>query len=132
MNKKGFTLVELSLSLALILLLVGFIASRLVNIDGGTKQEMLDAKIEIILDAAKKYGADHIDELKSSETNLTKRKCTKEITVNTLVQMNYLEGDDEYGYQVINPLDNSVMNNEVVCLGYIDRKVVVDLKKNVK
>ena len=100
-DKRGFTIVELAVVVTLIMLLTAIVAARISSVNDKSKERIYDAKIEIIKDGAIKYGTDNIDLLKPIGNS-----CAKEITVNTLIQMNYLKADDGYDYQLINPLTN--------------------------
>lgn len=130
-NKNGFTLIELTVSIFLMLLLAGLVVSRVVDFDTDAKKEMLETKIGTIKNAAVKYANDHIDDLMSTSNDIKERKCALQVTVNTLIQLKYLKGDDEYDFYLLNPITNERMNGIIVCVGYIDREIVAELKDNV-
>lgn len=119
MNKKGFTLVETVVTISLILLLALIVVPSVVNNDSKTKKSMYDAKIKQALNAAYKYGNDNIDSLSS--------ECL-DTTINTLINLKYLSGDDESGFVLVNPINNESMNNTIICIKYIDGEVITDVK----
>lgn len=116
-NNNGFTIVEITLSITLILLLALLVVPNLFDMGDTSKQKMYDAKIELALSGAYKYGKEHIDELN--------HECTS-ITIGELITKDYVEGDDEDN--LINPITNETMNNDEICIYYTDREVRVSLK----
>ncbi len=118
-NKKGFTLVEITLSIVLVLMLALLVVPSLINYDGSAKEKLYESKVKIILDGAYSYGKDNIDILSES--------CT-DVTVSNLIQMEYLEADDESQTQILNPIDNSSMNNLIICVTYSEGRVNTKVK----
>ena len=49
-NKKGFTLVEITLSIVLVLMLALLVVPSLINYDGSAKEKLYESKVKIILD----------------------------------------------------------------------------------
>lgn len=117
MNKKGFTLTELVISIALLLLLAILVIPNLVNQDTKTKQKMYDERILLAKNAAYQYGLDNVDSLNSST-------CT-DVTIGTLINLKYLSATDDSGYIMENPLTGESMNNEIFCIKFIDNIVEV-------
>ena len=118
-NKRGFTIVELIISIILLILISLFVANRLINTDTTSKNKIYNSKIEIAKNAAYKYGNDHIDELKSDT-------CTN-ITIGSLINKKYMEGDSVNKLYLVNPLTNTSMNNVVLCIKYIDGIIEVTI-----
>ena len=116
-NKNGFTIVELISSLILLILVSLFVANRIINSDNNSKEKIYNAKIELAKAAAYKYGSDHIDDLNSST-------CTN-ISIGSLISKKYMQGDSENGLYLINPLTNDSMNNELICIKYVDGLIEV-------
>ena len=112
-NKKGFTIVEVTLSLILLLIISLFIAKRVIMIDKSSKEKSFESKLALATNAAIKYGTDIIDDLSSNCTN---------VTIGTLINMNYLDADDDK-YKITNPITNESMNNIVICIKYEYGKV---------
>ncbi len=119
MNKKGFTMVEVTLSITLILLLALLVIPSLIDYEGNSKQKLYDSKIDLALDAAYKYGMDNLDLLSNS--------CT-DVTIGTLIRLDYISGDDKSGTMLTSPIDNTSMNNVIICVTYSDKKVKTKVK----
>ena len=117
MNKKGFTLTELIISIGLLILLAIIVVPNLVNQDGKTKKKMYDERIILAQNAAYKYGLDIVDSLSS--------ECT-DVTIGMLINLKYLESTDGSGYRMDNPITGESMNNEIFCVKFIDNSVVVE------
>lgn len=117
MNKKGFTLTELLVSIGLLILLTIIVVPNLVNQDTKTKKKMYEERIILAKNAAYKYGLDIVDSLSS--------ECT-DVTIGMLINLKYLESTDKSGYKMENPLTGESMNNEIFCLKFIDDDVVVE------
>ena len=117
MNKKGFTLTELIISIGLLILLAIIVVPNLVNQDGKTKKKMYDERIILAKNAAYKYGLDIVDSLSS--------ECT-DVTIGMLINLKYLESTDGSGYRMDNPITGESMNNEIFCVKFIDNGVVVE------
>lgn len=117
-NKKGFTIVEVTISLVILLLISLFVAGRVIDYDKSSKEKIYKAKQELAINAAIKYGNDIVDSLTD--------ECTP-VSIGTLISLKYLTGEDEYSYSLINPLTNESMNNEIICVCY-SSKVMAELR----
>ena len=117
-NKKGFTLVELCISIVLILLIAVFVMPRLINLGDSSKEKLYNSKINLALSAAYRYGNDNVDKLSDSCTN---------ITIGALINLDYLDGDDKNGYNFENPLTGESMNNMGICLTYKNNEIQVQI-----
>lgn len=115
-NKKGFTLIEVSISITLILLLALLVVPNIINMSDNSKEKMFNTKIELALTGAYKYGKDNIDDLNNN--------C-KEVTIGYLIEEGYISGDDETS--LINPITNESMNDTIICV-YYDKEVKVSIK----
>jgi prepilin-type N-terminal cleavage/methylation domain-containing protein len=118
-NKKGFTVVELMLAIVLLLALAILVVPRLIDMGDSSKEKIYDSKIQLALNGAYKYGVDNIDNLSSS--------CT-EVTIGALINLEYVSGDDESGYNLIDPDSGESMNNIVICVYYDKGEVRVSVK----
>jgi len=113
-DKRGFTLTELTLSIALLLILVVLVVPNLGKLDNDTKEKLYESKIKLAKTAAYDYGRDNIDSLTSD--------CT-DVKIGKLIELDYLSGDDKTGKNLINPNTNKTMNNIVICIYYEDNTV---------
>lgn len=113
-DKRGFTLTELTLSIALLLILVVLVVPNLGKLDNDTKEKIYESKIKLAKTAAYDYGRDNIDSLTSDCTN---------VKIGKLIELGYLSGDDKTGKNLINPNTNKTMNNIVICIYYEDNTV---------
>lgn len=118
-NRNGFTLIEVIVSISLLLLLALLVVPGLVDIADSSKDRTYDAKIELALSGAYKYGKENVDELNSS--------C-KEITIGELINLDYISGDDKLKENLIDPLSGGSMNDIVICVSYVNNEVSVSVK----
>lgn len=118
-NKNGFTLVELTLAIVLLLLLALLVVPNILNMGDSTKDKMYESKIELALHGAYKYGVDNIDKLSSN--------CT-DVSIGALINMEYVSGDDVSGYNMIDPVSGESMNNIIICVYYEKNEVRAKLK----
>ncbi len=136
MNKKGFTLIELLVSLTIIALVTAIAGTSIVLINNSSKNRIYESKKDIILIAATQYGNDHKSSLFASNDEV-------EITMEILLQTGYLEPDIENGKIIqkqeicqktygciINPVDNSVMNDNKITLVFFQNRVYTELDKD--
>ncbi len=120
-NKKGFTLVELCISIVLILLIAVFVMPRLINLGDSSKNKLYNSKINMALKAAYRYGSDNIDKLNNNCTN---------ITIGALINLGYLDGDDKNGFIMLNPITGESMNNLGVCIMYNNNEIQTKMLDN--
>ena len=113
-DKRGFTLTELTLSIALLLILVVLVVPNLGKLDNDTKEKLYESKIKLAKTAAYDYGRDNIDILTSNCTN---------VKIGKLIELGYLSGDDKTGRNLMNPNTNKTMNSIVICIYYEDNTV---------
>lgn len=107
--KNGFTMIELIVSIAIIMLLTVLVFPSIVKLNNETREKEYDAKIKIILSSAKEWGTDNLNDLSDECTN---------IFVRDLINGGYMDGDDEEKSILLNPINNESMNNEIVCVTY--------------
>lgn len=117
-DKKGFTLIELCITLVILLLIAVFVMPRLVNLGDTSKEKLYNSKINLALAAAYSYGKDNVDKLNANCTN---------ITIGTLINLEYLDGDDKEGFNMENPITNESMNNIGICVTYKNNEVQVQI-----
>lgn len=127
-NKKGFTLIELLCVIALIAILSVVATVSIVNLSSKSKDNLYCAKIELIESIAESYGNKYELELNNSSEQYNGYKSIK-LKVNTLVEAGVLDADK--GDNVINPLDNSVMNDLDIILYLKNNQVKAEIPNNI-
>lgn len=111
-NKNGFTLVELLAVIVVLAIIITIAVPSAISISNKIKAKMYETKIQMILDAAKLYGQENPSNVVNSIDNCSNSK----ITVGTLVNDGYIKKDDVKNGNVVNPKDNSSMNNLKICI----------------
>jgi len=118
MNKKGFTLTELLVVVAIIGILSVIIVPSVIKINSNINKRLYSQKEEYIKSAAEMYASNNPDLFNGTDTNY--------VYVHQLIANNYLEYDEEVGKNcsleegdksagcLINPTDKSSMNNYLV------------------
>lgn len=127
-NKKGFTLIELLCVIALIAILSVVATVSIVNLSGKSKDNLYCAKIKLIESTAESLGVKYELELNNSSELYNGYKSIK-IKVNTLVETGKLEPDK--GDNVINPIDNSIMNDLDIILYLKNNQVKAEMPNNI-
>ncbi len=117
MNKQGFTIVELVVSIVLLMVLALLLIPKILDQDTKTKQKIYEEQITLAKNAAYKYGYKIIDDLSSTE-------CT-DVTIGTLIKLKYLEGTGDTKFVMENPLTGKSMNNETFCIKFVDNNIEV-------
>lgn len=112
--KKGFTLVEVLVTITLLSVLAIFLLPNLISFSNNTKKELYNTEITNIKTSAKKYGKDNLD-------LLTKDGII--IKVSDLIKENYITQDE-----IINPITNKTMENCEIKLAY-DKKIKIEFIK---
>lgn len=107
--KKGFSLIELIISITIILLLSLLIFPSLIKINNETREKEYNAKIKVVLAAAREWGNDNLIELSSD--------CTY-IFIRDLINLEYIKGDNANKTALVNPTNNESMNNMMICVTY--------------
>jgi len=118
--KKGFTIVEMICSIALILVLTLIVLQNFSKISEQNKQSIYESKIDLALSEAINYGNDNLDLLSNT--------CSHQITIDTLISKGYLEG--EKNNKLIDPRTNESMNNIIICVTYNGTKINAYLKED--
>ena len=112
-NKKGFTLIELLAVIILFGLLIGLTVPGINVISANMKKKAYNSKIELIEEAAVLWGQDHKLLIGDDTCSITEYTSCTNITVDKLLEEDYLEGEnntDDY----TNPIDgNSIKYNNV-------------------
>lgn len=116
--KKGFTLVEL----LGVLITIGFISLITIpvvtSIIKNSKNRLYDTQVNLIIDAAKKYVLENVDD----ETKISKT-LNNYLTVETLIKNGYLENKGEGSkVEIKDPRDESQIMNGCVTVKYKNNK----------
>lgn len=127
MNKKGFTLIELLCVIVLIALIATIASSGIMTLSKKSKENLYCAKIKLIETAAKDYGTSHELELNNSVEYYQGYQSIK-ITIQDLIASGLLDPDDEQN--VVNPIDNSTLNNEEIILYLKNNQIEVYIDTN--
>lgn len=107
--KKGFTMIELLISISILMLLAVLIFPSIISMSKKTREKEYDSKIELILSASKEWGSDNL--------NMLSDECTN-VFVRDLINEDYINGDTEDKTVLKNPMTNDSMNNMIVCITY--------------
>lgn len=130
-EKKGFTLVELIIVIAIIALLMVVAIPSIILISNKINDKLYNSKVELILSAAEIYADDNFASLFGDGTTKTS------IRVKELVPT-YLEPDEvikdpttgEVTNKVTDPRDDSSMNERIIWLTRKNAKVVATLDED--
>ena len=93
-KKEGYTIVEIVVTIAIMLLVIGLIVPNLSEGSKKTKEKIYDSKIDEAKRGAYKYGVENIDYINEECTN---------ISIGELIQLGFIEGDDRTKVNLINP-----------------------------
>lgn len=110
--KKGFTIVEIIASIAIVLIITVIAVPNILKISDENKIKVYEGKINLALSAAEEYGNDYIDTLTST--------CTA-ITIGDLINLGYIK-EEENG-KIYDPRNNEQMNNIWICITYENNKI---------
>ena len=117
-NKKGFTLVEILVVVALISVIMIIAIPSIMSVNKKMNEREFAAKKELIISAAEMYGKDNKDSLFPGSST------TSSVTVQVLLDNKYIEPDKDN--KVYSPVDNSVLNTHSIKLKLIKLTVVAE------
>lgn len=117
LNNKGFTLVELLAVIVILAVLIGIAVPTYMNVSASVKKNQYNSKIEAIKVNALKYAND----IGISDAST--------ISIQTLIDTGYIATDNDNN-EIINPVDNSLMNNYLVIYSMNDNELNVDIVAN--
>ena len=134
MKKKGFSLVEMLAVVTILGVLALMITPAIVAIRNNLLENTLDTKISAINDAAKDYANKHLMDIPSyvSSEYLGDKNSTTDcltIYVRTLINGGYILGDSNDRMDLMNPVTEESLNNEMICIRFnnndaLNREVV--------
>lgn len=128
-EKKGFTLVELIIVIAIIALLMVVAIPSILLISNKINDRMYNSKVELILAAAEIYADDNFASLFGDGTNKTSIKV-KEL-VPTYLEADEVDKNPQTGvvtYTITDPRDDSSMNDKVIWLTKKNSRVIATLE----
>jgi len=120
MKKDGFTLVEVVMSIAIIMLVILLVTPNLMESDKKTRTSIYESKMKIASSAAYKYGKDIIDNLSTN--------CT-EVTIGYLIENDYISGDDKNQINLTGSNNDESLNEKVICIYYKNGNITTEVKK---
>ena len=112
-NNKGFTLVELMAVIVVLAIIIAIAVPSAITISHKIKLKMYDTKIDMILSSAKICGQDNPASVGIDSTCGT---GVGKVKVSELVSKGYIKKDDTEKGSVLNPVDNSSLNEHSVCI----------------
>lgn len=127
-NKRGFTLIELLCVIALIAILSVVATVSIVGLSSKSKDNLYCAKIKLIESEAERFGAKYELELNNSSELYNGNKSIK-IKVQALVDAGKLDPDKNNN--VLNPKDNSVMNDIDIILYLKNNQIRAEIPNNI-
>lgn len=123
MNKKGFTLVELMVSIAIMMILAIMLIPAINSIRKSVLQDVYDTKIEQILSTSKSWGRENLVRIPShvNKVYTNQKTCDSDcacILVRELINEGFLAGDTAGKTEIQNPITKKSMNTMLVCVRY--------------
>ena len=124
MNKKGFTLVEVLAVVAILAILIIIVVPSVTSINKSARKKMLANKLETVKQALTLWSQDHkkcfvygSDDCLGT-CNINAKTCT--VTFYEAADEGILKFDvnEEDEKTVINPVDNSSLNNNTITITY--------------
>lgn len=109
-NNKGFTLVELMAVIVVLAIIISIAIPSAISISHKIKVKMYNTKVDMILSSAKIYGQDNPAIVNADET------CSSSVSVDELINNGYIKKDDTKNGSVLNPVDNSSLNDKEICI----------------
>ena len=135
MKNKGFTLIELMVSIAIMMILAIMLVPAINAIRKKVLNNLYDTKVEQILSTSQSWGRENlvrIPQFVSSAYTGNEKMCTKDcacILVRELINEGFLAGDKNDKTELQNPINKKSMNGMLVCVRFdnndaMNRKIV--------
>ena len=123
MNKKGFTLIELMVSIAIMLLLASMLIPAINKIRKNTLQSLYESKKERVLSTSLSWGRENLEKIPQYVKNdyITQKSCDVDcgcVLVRELINQGFLAGDSNGKTELKNPVNKQSMNSIMVCVRY--------------
>lgn len=110
--KRGFTLIEMLITIVLIGVVLTLTTVSIVKIRNDMTNRLYDNKVGYIEAGAIDWGKDNLNSL-----NSTNCKC---VSVDELISLGYITGDENKQSTLSNPLLGGNLNNKYVCVKYVE------------
>jgi len=124
MSRKGFTLVEVMATIAILGILVILVTPSIIDIRKDMLQKTYDSRVSLIKNAALDYANDNLDQVPVLvNTSIPNSSCLT-VTIKKLIDDGYLAGSDNNKTEMHNPVTNENMNSKIVCIRYSDNDVM--------
>ena len=118
MNKKGFTLIEVILAIALVMIVSTIVISNMTDFGKDIKQNDYDNLVKEILLAAEDYANSNAAVLNyvyglatSNSCECSKSNSRRYVTAKTLVDSGYIRGNNSSKDKLIDPRNNNEIGN---------------------
>ncbi len=131
-NKKGFTLVELLAVIVILAILITIAVPSTISISNRLKKNMYCKKIDSIEVEAKLYGEDRKDGFSERLTLSDGNYPSQKLTVKSLIEAGYLKKDNQTAPYILDPRDNSSMDDMQFNVYIKYNRVYVHFDENVK
>ena len=125
MNKRGFSLVELIVTLAIMSMLVILIIPSIIDFRNDMVNKTYLSRVTMINNAALDWANDNLVLVPSNVLESDNPKCNSSsdnncacIQVSYLINNGYLSGSDENRTVMKNPITNESMNDKYACVRY--------------
>ena len=116
--KKGFTIIELLITIAIIGILSTTVVFAYQQITDRNYQTIYEAKVKEIETGALKYADANLDEIKT--------KTAISISIDELIETGYLEGDSEDKFHILDPRRNKDYINGYVLIYFEGKNIKVE------
>lgn len=135
MNKNAFTLIEMIAAIAILGVLALLLVPMILDIRNNVLEKDYKTVRNRILDAGKDYVYDNLHDNTLISSGTSCDPSTSGVTVNSLIEKNYITPDNEDKKIIKNPTDGESLNNNKICFYYEGtnvktRKLVACIKVN--